>query len=315
MRKLLSLLGIMVLLLALFSSCSDTKGTDPVQSTVPTLSTLIVSAVTETTAECGGTITSDGGAAVTARGVCWSTDVTPTTADNITTYVIGTGSFTSSLTGLTAGTSYYVRAYATNSAGTGYGSTQSFNTTALSPQVLQSTFDTDYDDWSVSGGGIYYHGTDGNPGGFVEFEDFEDLCGYFLAPSKFLGDLSIYDQGTLSFDLKNTVNNGQTMLGCYGMIRISSGTLYAEKNVVPYNTYLSDWTSFSIPLTAEEWSVTEEQWDSIIVNVTDIIIYMDTQMNYYDHTGLDNFCITSTTPKVRSNSCDRLQTDSNSSPQ
>ncbi|MFH2050775.1 MAG: FISUMP domain-containing protein [bacterium] len=135
MRKLLSLLGIMVLSLALFSSCSDNKGTDPVQTTAPTVSTLIVSAVTETTAECGGTITSDGGAAVTARGVCWSTNATPTIADNITTDGTGSGSYTSSLTGLTAGTPYYVRAYATNSAGTGYGSTQPFSTTASSSTV------------------------------------------------------------------------------------------------------------------------------------------------------------------------------------
>jgi len=89
--------------------------------TLPEVTTATVSGINPTTAECGGTVTSDGGATVTARGVCWSTDPTPTVADNTTSDGTGTGSFTSYITGLTAGTTYYVRAYATNSAGTGYG--------------------------------------------------------------------------------------------------------------------------------------------------------------------------------------------------
>jgi len=73
-------------------------------------------------------VTSDCGATVTARGVCWSTGQTPTVADNRTTDGTGAGSFSSSITGLTPNTTYYVRAYATNSAGTGYGSAMSFTT-------------------------------------------------------------------------------------------------------------------------------------------------------------------------------------------
>jgi uncharacterized protein (TIGR02145 family) len=89
--------------------------------TTPTLTTTAISGITATTAESGGDITDDGGAAVTARGVCWSTTSDPTIADNNTTDAIGTGIFTSSLTGLTSNTTYYVRAYATNSEGTSYG--------------------------------------------------------------------------------------------------------------------------------------------------------------------------------------------------
>ncbi|MEX0981773.1 MAG: DUF1566 domain-containing protein [Bacteroidales bacterium] len=88
---------------------------------VPKLTTNAVTSVTETTAESGGIISDDGGAAVTERGVCWSTNQNPTTADNKTSDGTGTGSFTSSITGLTSNTTYYVRAYATNSAGTAYG--------------------------------------------------------------------------------------------------------------------------------------------------------------------------------------------------
>jgi uncharacterized protein (TIGR02145 family) len=97
---------------------------------VPALTTVAVSAITQITAQCGGNITSDGGATVTVRGVCWSTNPTPTVADSKTTDGTGTGSFTSSIISLTAGTPYYVRAYATNSAGTGYGNAQSFTTLA-----------------------------------------------------------------------------------------------------------------------------------------------------------------------------------------
>jgi hypothetical protein len=93
-----------------------------------TLSTVAVSSITTTSASSGGNITSDGGTPVTARGVCWSTSSGPTIADSKTIDGAGVGSFTSSLTGLATGTTYYVRAYATNSSGTAYGNEVSFVT-------------------------------------------------------------------------------------------------------------------------------------------------------------------------------------------
>jgi len=95
---------------------------------VPTLSTLAVSSITQTTATSGGNVTSHGNATVIVRGVCWSTTTNPTISNSKTTNSSGTGSFTSSLTGLTANTTYYVMAYATNSAGTAYGNQVSFTT-------------------------------------------------------------------------------------------------------------------------------------------------------------------------------------------
>jgi uncharacterized protein (TIGR02145 family) len=97
-------------------------------SSLPTLTTTAITAITQTTATSGGNVTADGGAAVTARGVCWSKTQNPTTASNKTTTGTGTGSFTSNLTGLAANTPYYVRAYATNSKGTAYGSQVKFTT-------------------------------------------------------------------------------------------------------------------------------------------------------------------------------------------
>jgi uncharacterized protein (TIGR02145 family) len=117
-------LTILSLVLILASSCK--KETDLEQP--PALTTGDVHSVTTTSANCGGHIASDGGAAVTARGVCWSTAHEPTTADSKTTDGNGTGNFTSAITGLAATTTYFVRAYATNSVTTSYGNEMSFKT-------------------------------------------------------------------------------------------------------------------------------------------------------------------------------------------
>ena len=95
---------------------------------LPTVTTTDVTDITQNTAVSGGNVTDDGGAAVTARGVCWSTSQNPTVSDNHTSDGNGTGSFTSNLTNLTANTTYYIRAYATNSEGTSYGEQKSFTT-------------------------------------------------------------------------------------------------------------------------------------------------------------------------------------------
>ena len=94
----------------------------------PTVTTTAISDVDKTTATGGGNVTADGGATVTARGICWSTSQNPTVSDSHTTDGTGTGSFTSAMTSLAANTTYYVRAYATNSAGTAYGEQVSFTT-------------------------------------------------------------------------------------------------------------------------------------------------------------------------------------------
>jgi len=101
---------------------------------VPTLTTTAASSITRTSAISGGNISTDGGAAVTARGVCWSISANPTIAlSTKTTDGTGTGSFASYITGLQPGTIYYVRAYATNSAGTNYGNENNFTTLAIPP--------------------------------------------------------------------------------------------------------------------------------------------------------------------------------------
>ena len=115
---------------------------------IPSVTTNIVSNISATTVSCGGNVTSTGGMLVTARGVCWSTSPNPTVSGSHTTDSSGTGSFTSNITGLTANTMYYVRAYASNSLGTAYGNQVSFTTNAIAQGGQPCPGDptvTDYD--------------------------------------------------------------------------------------------------------------------------------------------------------------------------
>jgi len=92
------------------------------------VSTTAATAITTTTASTGGNVTSDGGSAVTARGICWGTTANPTVTGSHTTDGSGLGVFTSSLSGLSSSTTYHIRAYATNSSGTFYGADLTFTT-------------------------------------------------------------------------------------------------------------------------------------------------------------------------------------------
>jgi len=134
--------------------CNGAPTWEDCPAVVPTLSTTAITSITYITAISGGTITNDGGAAVTARGVCWSTSSNPTVAlSTKTTDGSGTGSFTSSITSLVAGTTYYVRAYATNSVGTAYGTQVVFATTASVLPTLTTTTISGITNTTASSGG------------------------------------------------------------------------------------------------------------------------------------------------------------------
>ena len=104
---------------------SDTRTFKTAEYILPTVTTSEVTNIGNTTAKCGGEVT-EGDYTVTARGVCWNTNGNPTVSDSHTVDGGGAGSFISNITGLTENTTYYVRAYATSSAGTAYGETKTF---------------------------------------------------------------------------------------------------------------------------------------------------------------------------------------------
>jgi hypothetical protein len=103
----------------------------PPTATVPTVITTALTNIVQTGATGGGNVISNGGAAVTKRGIVWSTSPTPTTGNTKIMNGTGNGIFVSLLTGLIPSTTYYVRAYAINTAGVGYGNEISFTTPAV----------------------------------------------------------------------------------------------------------------------------------------------------------------------------------------
>lgn len=122
----------------------------------PTVTTTEATSITSNSAICGGNVTSDGGATVTARGVCYGTSQNPTISGNHTSDGNGIGQFTSNLTGLTENTTYYIRAYATNSEGTSYGEQKSFTTehAVTLPTVTTTNVSSITQTTAVSGGNV-----------------------------------------------------------------------------------------------------------------------------------------------------------------
>jgi uncharacterized protein (TIGR02145 family) len=206
---------------------------------VPTVTTTAISAPTQTTATSGGNVTADGGSAVTARGVCWNTGVAgnPTINDSHTTDGTGTGTFTSSLTQLSANTSYKVRAYATNSIGTAYGDPVTFTTspillatvTTAAVSTFTATGAVTGGDVSASGGGAITargvcYGTAANP----------DITGTFTTDGTgtgtFTSTLSGLANGTVYYVRAYATNFAGTSYGTQvqflTMVADAEGSLY-----------------------------------------------------------------------------------------
>jgi hypothetical protein len=125
---------------------------------VPFLTTAEISEITGNSAMGGGAVTGNGGADVTAYGICFGTSENPTTADATTNDGEGTGAFESMLSELQGNTTYYVRAYATNSAGTGYGPQVSFTTLVDLPKVTTTAVSGITKTSAVTGGAVTNNG-------------------------------------------------------------------------------------------------------------------------------------------------------------
>jgi uncharacterized protein (TIGR02145 family) len=111
-----------------FNTATKNLTVSPSGGSWPTVTTDTVTNILATAAGCGGEVIDIGSSAVISRGICWSTSSNPTIYDSHTVDGSGPGAFTSSMTGLDINTVYYVKAYATNDAGTGYGNTRMFTT-------------------------------------------------------------------------------------------------------------------------------------------------------------------------------------------
>jgi hypothetical protein len=135
------------------NSYGDDRSFTTVVLPLATVTTAAPSAVSYTTATGGGNVTSDNGAPVTSRGICWATSPAPTTSGSCYTEAGGTGSFTASITGLSASTKYYVRAFAVNGGGTSYGNEVSFTTLAVALPSLTTKAVTGVSSYIAGSGG------------------------------------------------------------------------------------------------------------------------------------------------------------------
>ena len=208
-----------------------------VTSKVPTISTAAISNTGNTTAISGGNVSADGGATVTARGVVWSTNPTPIISlSTKTSNGTGTGIFSSSMTSLSPNTTYYVRAYATNSAGTAYGNEFSFktNNAVTSSNLTSSTSISIKKTWSQQPNGYTYpmnifvpsgtvpqggfpvcillHGNGGNGQGMINQFLSTLSCHILVAPSGYLTSWNICAENSDAPDvemIQDLVNNLQ----------------------------------------------------------------------------------------------------------
>lgn len=198
--------------------------TGPILATVDTTA---VTGITTTTATSGGSVVTDGGATVTARGVCWNTTVNPTIADSHTTDGSGTGSFTSSLTGLTPGTTYFVAAYATNSVGTSYGFDATFTTTTTTTVTLPTV--TTVAPTNVTGTTATSGGNVSSDGGGTVTA--RGVC-WSVAPNPTVGDAHTTDgSGTGAFTSLITVLSPSTPYHVRAYATNSAGTAYGDDQV------------------------------------------------------------------------------------
>lgn len=120
---------------------------------LPEVSTVPASEIQYTSAMSGGTILSDGQGSILEKGVCWSTESNPTINDDRTNDGTGKDAYYSQLTQLTASTTYYIRAYATNELGTGYGNEETFITADYTTPQLSTRDITDVTQTSATSGG------------------------------------------------------------------------------------------------------------------------------------------------------------------
>src|SRR6218665_9479 len=130
----------------------------PTNTLLPTLSTLTVSAITDTTAKSGGNVTAEGAGVILAVGVCWDEQPAPTLLKSKTVDGAGIGSYSSSMKDLKPNTTYYVRAYASNMHGTAYGNEISFTTIKTpkwTPWGNGVMFGTSITDFATAGSDVF----------------------------------------------------------------------------------------------------------------------------------------------------------------
>ena len=228
---------------------------------LPALTTAELTDITTSSAITGGNITYDGGSPVTARGVCWSITANPTITNDKTFDGNGIGIYSSNLTNLTTGSTYYIKAYASNSVGTAYGLQCIFKTlsvphittlpVAWNTTTAKSVGNIDYDGGSpVTARGICWSTsinptisdnitTDGT--GIGTFAS--NITSLTEKTTYYLRAYAINSIGTAYGDIKTFITYGYTSI--VGSWHCSESTIYGSKNyLVDIDRKRTDTTQF-----------------------------------------------------------------------
>ncbi|PSK84438.1 SusF/SusE family outer membrane protein [Prolixibacter denitrificans] len=244
---------------------------------VPTVTTADFTATSGTSATGGGSITNNGGAAVTVRGVCYSTQHNPTISNDKTTDGDGMGDFTSSLSGLSGKTTYYVRAYATNSAGTAYGNEVSFTT----PEALVTLYAAgDFQGWdpaaatdsimndqanSIVRGFVYISNTNGFK--FTSQRNWDGpnygagATAGTLSTDANAGNLNVPEAGYYYFELNLADMTYTATKTTWGVIGTATADAWNSDQPMTYSPLLKRWFA-TIPMTAGEYKFrANSSWD------------------------------------------------------
>ncbi len=179
------------------------------------------------TAQCGGTVTGDGGFAVTSRGICWSVSPEPTVSNLHSLDGNGLGTFVSTLTGLQPSTTYYVRAYATNANGTVYGEQRILTTPSGLPTVTTTIATSITSNSAVCGGNVT------SDGGYTVIQ--RGVC-YSTTPNPTISGMRTTDgSGTGSFVSNLTNLSSHTTYYYRAYATNATGTVYGEERTLTTN--------------------------------------------------------------------------------
>ena len=177
--------------------------------------------------------------------------------------------------------------------------TASFLSAAFSASAtsIVTSFDTGLEGWTEQGSGfgpfLTYSASGGNPGGFGRFGDAANTPDlYAVAPAAFLGNLSAFDGGTVSFDAKFFPGILTNPVAGFGLIEISNGGTSVSQDIAPV-TPDGNWQTFSGAFTAAGFGTSQATWNSILANVTSFTIQVDAYKPVQSGpaVGLDNITI------------------------
>jgi len=275
MKKYLFLISATVIFGALFLLSCEKE--EIVEKSI--VSTTVISDITANSAASGGNVTDDGGGEITARGVCWNTAGSPTTADDKSNNGNGTGSFTSQLTGLTAGTSYYVRSYSTNSEGTSFGNEQTFDTKSGIP-TLTTTEITDITANSAASGGDI---TDNGGADITE----RGVCWNTTGSPTIADDKTTDGTGTGSFASQLTELTAGTEYFVRAYAKTASGVEYGNEIIFSALISCEDFTDSRDDKTYKTVLIGDQCWMAENLNMGTRINGVDDQT---DNGTIEKYC-------------------------